>query len=150
MSLTASSSYCVDAIVQRQLHCVAAEMYSCSRTATAAAVTAPFLRSCAVGHRVLPELEVTPPSSISPLFGLTLSNRQRSAAFSNVHGVWSARSQSWHRVSASSSTLYAPHANLRSATVQAAGVSPCTIKDCPCESKPQNAGKGVIPWYVCS
>ena len=39
--LTTSSTYGVYAIVQWQLHYVAAEMYSFSRTATVAAVTAP-------------------------------------------------------------------------------------------------------------
>ena len=72
-----------------KLYHVAAEMYSCSSTATAAAATSSFyLRSCAVGHRVLPALDVTavatPASMIPPLFGQSASNHQHSAAFSFI------------------------------------------------------------------
>ena len=137
---------------EAQLYFLAAEMYGYSRTVTAAAVTAPFdgasLSAIAYplslelvtspsiiafrrfGHVVLPELEITPPSRIPPLFGETASIRQHSAAFSNVHGrVERTFSISWHRVSASSSssTVFVRHGSLRPAAVQTAGVTLCRM-----------------------
>ena len=57
--MTTSSTYGVYAIVHRQLHYEDCYSSCCDGAS---------LRSCAVGHRVLPELEVTPPSSLPPLF----------------------------------------------------------------------------------
>ena len=107
---------------------VAAEMHCCSRTTTAASCCdGTLLRSCAVGHRALLELEVTPPSRIPPLFGESASNRQHFASFSNIHGVWSARSQSFGIES--QPLLYILRPSRKSATVQATGVAPCTDYD---------------------
>ena len=99
MSPTASSTYdgqqhlwCVryrTAAAAVELYYVAAEIYSCSRTATAAAAVTASLHGAALSAIAPPpELEVTPPSRVPPLFGYSSSNRQQSAFCRLVvHGV---------------------------------------------------------------